>query len=198
MTDHQQSDVVVYDDEEDEPEDRPKWDLPDIAAVAILLAFYVVVLGGLVAGILYTSNFDQSQIPDSNLTIGTAIQSGSGWASPIMAVVLLSVIAVCWWQSRPQQIEELESEEFEGDEPQLASFDDARAIRSRVIIYFVQVGFLLVTAGAIASLVGQILLVSGISGQTKAYFVTPGANCVAVIVIAGVGLFAGRQVVKRV
>ena len=79
----------------DDDEARPTWEVPEIAAMAVLLAFTALVLGGLVAGILLSTEVSG---PVPRQFIGEAVEFGSSWAEPLLAVALLGVLGLSWWQ----------------------------------------------------------------------------------------------------
>jgi len=58
----------------DDDEARPTWEVPEIAAMAVLLAFTALVLGGLVAGILLSTEVSG---PVPRQFIGEAVEFGS-------------------------------------------------------------------------------------------------------------------------
>jgi hypothetical protein len=71
------------------------WEVPEVAAGVVLVAFAVLVVGGLIAGIV-ASTAATGPIPTSRQFIGTAITLGAEWADPLFAVALLAVLGVCW------------------------------------------------------------------------------------------------------
>lgn len=75
---------------------RPPWAGPEIAVVAVLVAFAALVLGGLAAGI--DSAAAQSPPFGALEPTWTAVQLGASWAGPLIAAVLLAATGLCWWQ----------------------------------------------------------------------------------------------------
>jgi len=74
------------------------WELPEAAAVAVLVAIGALIVGGVVAGIVASTASDGGLTP-SHIVAGNAISFGAQWAGPVFAIVLLGVVGLCWWQS---------------------------------------------------------------------------------------------------
>ena len=96
MTDH-----VTFDEVGVVPEDASgpslPWEVPEIAAVGILVAFSMIVVGGVATG-TDVSTGRQQPFVDQLENIWNAIEFGSSWAGPALAIVLLAVVGLCWWQ----------------------------------------------------------------------------------------------------
>jgi hypothetical protein len=188
MSDYQHSEFDKY-DSDGEPM-RLGWELPEIIAIAILLAFSVLAVGGLLAGILEANNLNQPGLPNGQ-TVGPAIQTGSGWAEPLLGIALLAVIALLWWTSQTWTGSQHDDEPLADD---LETWP--RIIRWIRITRWTQGGLLLTAAGGIASFVGDILLFSG-QGHASQYYVVSGSSCLAILVIAGAGLFCSWKFVGQ-
>jgi hypothetical protein len=71
------------------------WEVPEIAAIVVLVAFAVLVVGGLVAGIVASTGANGA-FPATRQFTGQAITYGATWAEPLLAIALLAVVALCW------------------------------------------------------------------------------------------------------
>lgn len=76
----------------------PPWSAPEVAAVAVLGAVGVMALGGLAMGIDVAAG-TLSPYPDSLIGVWDSITYGASWAGPVLAIALLAVAGVCWWQT---------------------------------------------------------------------------------------------------
>jgi hypothetical protein len=162
------------------------WEVPEIAAVAVLIAFAVIVVGGLAAGI-YVSATQQVQILDQTENIWNAVQFGASWADPLLAVALLGVMGLCWWQVEAwtEQTEEVGPEDFTA----LGHIQRGRRISTWALG-----GLILVTAGAVAELAAQIGFDIPAHSVVWSRVIGTGADTIANVVI----LVAGIVVVNRV
>jgi len=78
----------------DETGERLAWEVPEIAAVGILVATAVLIAGGVVAGIV-ASRTSYGEGPPSRIAATTAISFGATWAGPLLAFVLLGIVGLC-------------------------------------------------------------------------------------------------------
>ncbi|HZM57724.1 MAG TPA: hypothetical protein VFC03_22150 [Acidimicrobiales bacterium] len=165
--------------------------MPEAAAVAVLVAIGALIVGGVVAGIVASTASDGG-LPSSHIVAGNAISFGAQWAGPVFAIVLLGVVGLCWWQS------EAWSDASEPDDEQDRELEVAGHVRrARQISYWTQVELALVCPGAIALVIGGLLLTAGgLSGNSLnwARTIDQVVNLLAVLVIAGGGLWIGRRV----
>lgn len=74
MTDHTTSGPTAIGDA---PDGSPAWEAPEIVAVAVLIAFFAMVIGALV---------------------WNSIQFATTWAEPLLAIIILGVVGLCWWR----------------------------------------------------------------------------------------------------
>lgn len=184
MTDQMDSEKT-----EDDSEMRPilAWEVPEIAAVVVLVAFAVLALGGLVAGIIFSTSIGGG-FPATRQFTGEAITFGAAWAGPLLAIALLGVVGLGWWQ--------IDTCKEAGDE-EPRRFDDhevhGRMRRAWLIAVAAQVALILTVAGSIAALVGTVLASLGGGAQNWSRFVIEGASLVGVLVIAAGGWKIGRS-----
>ncbi|MHB8264219.1 MAG: hypothetical protein ACYDGY_10850 [Acidimicrobiales bacterium] len=173
-------------------EARLAWEAPEVAAVAVLVAVTVLIVGGLVSGIV-ASTSTYGPFPATQLIAGAVITAGAEWADSLVAVVLLGVIGICWWQSEAWADA---SEPDDEHDRVLQAYGHVR--RANRISVLAQGALFLTCAGAIALLVGGVLQTTGQGGNTGSlnwsHCIFQGANLLAVLVVAGAGYWAGRQV----
>jgi hypothetical protein len=161
------------------------WEVPEIAAVAVLIAFAVIVVGGLAAGI-YVSTTQQEQILDQAENIWNAVQFGASWADPLLAIALLGVMGLCWWQVEAwtEETEEVGPEDFTA----LGHIQ-----RGRRISKWALGGLILAAAGAVAELGAQIGFDIPAHSELWSRVIGLGADTIANVVV----LIAGILVVNR-
>jgi len=181
----------------DSPDDIPKseerlaWEVPETAAVAVLVAVGVLMAGGLVAGIVASMPSYGGGTP-SRIAASTAISFGATWAGPLLAITLLGVVGLCWWQAEAWSA--VSEPDDERDRMVEAAGHMRRAHR---ISQWTQGALLLVCAGAAALVVSSALLSTGGVGANSvswAPVIVEVANLLAVLAVAGVGAWIGRKV----
>jgi hypothetical protein len=166
------------------------WEVPEIAGVAILVAFLVIVVGGLATGV-DVSTTQQAPYIDPMQSIWNAIQFGASWAEPLLAIVLLGVVGLCWWQV------EAWSEEFE------ASAEDFTALghmhRARQISHWALGGLIVTATGAIAGLTALIgFNIPTHPGQVAwSRVIGAGADTMATVVVLVAGILAVNRLQRR-
>lgn len=158
------------------------WEVPEIAAVAILFAFLVIVVGGLATGFDVSAS-QQAPYFDPMENIWNAVQFGASWAEPLLAIVLLGVVGLCWWQVEAwsEEIEEASSEGFTA----LGHMQRARRISQWAL------GGLIVTAiGAVAGLAALIgFNIPSHPGQVVwSRVIGAGADTMATVVVVVAGI----------
>jgi hypothetical protein len=83
--------------EDDEARPRWGWEVPEVAVTVVLVATGVLALGELIAAVIFsTQTVGPGPMPGS--FTGYAIVAGAGWASPLLAIALLGLAGVTWWQ----------------------------------------------------------------------------------------------------
>jgi hypothetical protein len=170
---------------------RLAWEAPETAAVVVVVAVGVLAVGGLVAGIA-ASTASYGSFSPSHLATGTAIAFGAQWAGPLLAFVLLGVVGLCWWQSTAWT----DASEPD-DEQDRVSEVTGHIRRAGQISRWTQGALLLTCVGAIALVVGSVLQTTG-AGTTGslnwARNVSQVASLLAVLVVAGAGIWIARQI----
>jgi hypothetical protein len=155
------------------------------------VAVGVLVAGGLVAGIVASAPSYGGGTP-LRITVSTAISFGATWAGPFLAIALLGLVGLCWWQA------EAWGAAIEPDDARDRVAEAAGHIRrAHRISQWTQVALLLVCAGAVAQVVSSALLSTGgvaANAVNWARIIVEVANLLAVLAVAGVGAWIGRKV----
>ena len=171
---------------------RLAWEVPEAAAVAVLVTVGVLMVGGLMAGIA-ASTTSYGGITPSGLVVGNAISYGATWAEPLLAIALLGAIGLSWWQI------EAWTDASEPDDEPLRLVEVAGHIRrAHRISQWTRAALLLVCAGAATLVVGSIVLSTGGDGGVNSVdwsrTIVEMANLLAVLVVASVGVWIGRRI----
>ena len=161
---------------DDASETRPRlaWEVPEIAALVVLVAFVALALGGLVAGIIVSTELSGFHTQFT----GAAITFGAAWAEPLLAIALLGVVGLSWWQIKTwhdlgEQRRRLDDHEVRGH--------IARACRIGIVA---QAALILTAAGSLASLIGSVMVSSGADvAQSWSRYVLSGASLIGVLAI---------------
>lgn len=175
-------------DDDDAPAPRVEWEVPEVAAAAVVLAVGLLVLGGLVAGIAAAAGAPTTFGPGSGaVETGSSIQVGAAWAEPLLAIVLLGVLGVCWWWI-----------DAWSEAPSDTGGDEAaRHIgRARAISGWVNGALALTLAGSVALLAGLLLTNSQAGNQSSLVWsrdISQAASVLAVAVIVSGGTWAGMR-----
>ena len=178
-------------DDIDSSAERLAWEVPETAAVAILVASGVLMVGGLVAGIVASSPSYEGGTP-LRIAASTAISFGATWAGPLLAVTLLGVVGLCWWQAEAWGA----ASELDDDRDQVVEAA-GHMRRAHRISQWTRVELLLICAGAVALVVSSALMSTGGLGTNAvnwARIIVEVANLLAVLVVTGVGVWIGRKV----
>ena len=172
-------------------EERLAWEVPETAAVAVLVAVGMLIVGGLVAGIV-ASTTSYGGIMPSEIGTGTAISFGATWAGPLLAIALLGVVGLCWWQV------DAWSDASEPDDERGRAVEVVGHIRrAHRISQWTQGALFLVCAGAAALVASSALLsTGGVSANSVnwARIIVEVANLLAVLAVAAVGVWIGRKI----
>ena len=173
-------------------EERPDWEVPETAAVAVLLAAGVLMVGGLVAGIV-ASTTSYGGITPSGIVAGNAISFGASWSGSLLAIALLGVVGLCWWQFEAWS--DVSEPDDERDQVAEVAGHTQRAHR---ISQWTQAALLLNIAGAAALVVGTLLVSTGGGGSANSLAwsrtIVEVANLLAVLVVSGVGAWIGGKI----
>jgi hypothetical protein len=177
-------------DDIDQSRERLAWEIPETAAVAVLVAVGALIVGGFVAGIMASTSTDVGT--PARFATGNAIGFGAFWAGPPVAIALLGVVGLSWWQAETwSAASEPDDERDQGAE---AAGHMRRAHR---ISQWSQVALLLICAGAVALVVSSTLLSTGGVNSNSvdwARVVVEAANLLAILVVAGAGIWIARKV----
>jgi len=160
--------------------------------VAVLVAFFVIALGGLATGIDVSSSQQAPYLGDPMENIWNAIQFGASWAEPLLAIVLVGVVGLCWWQV------EAWSEEIEEARPEgVVAVGHVR--RARRISRWAVGGLIVMTMGAIAGFVAMIGFdVPSHPGRLAwSRVIGVGADTVATVVVVLMGLVVFNRLNRR-
>jgi len=190
--------AVIDPPPEDFPDDafaseaRLAWEVPEIAAASVLVAVAALIAGGIVAGIV-ASTASYGPATPSRLTTGTAISFGSLWAGPLVAVALLAVVGLCWWQS------EAWADASEPDDGQDRALQVTGHIRRAIRLSRWALAALPVTlVGAISLVVSSVLQTFGVPGSPGSLnwsrIVLQVAGLLAVVVVSTAGFWIARQI----
>jgi hypothetical protein len=177
--------AVAFPDDLDGSGQRLAWEVPETAAVAVLVAVGVLMAGGLVAGIVAAGT-------PFRIAASTAISFGATWAGPLLAIALLGIAGLCWWQS------EAWGALSEPDEESKRTFEAVGHMqRAHRICQWTQIELLLICLGAVALVVSSTLLSTGglsANAVSWARIIVQTANLLAVLAVASVGVWIGRKV----
>ena len=174
---------ITYDDTGRRP--RLAWEVPEVAAMAVLVAFTVLAVGGLVAGIVFSTQV--GGYATSREFAGEAIEFGASWAEPLLAIALLGVVGLSWWQIEAWA-------ETGGEEPQLSRQREVRGHTARACRLGVaaQISLLLTLAGSVAALVGTVMAGPGTGVQVWWRYVVGAASLIGVLSITAGGWKIGQ------
>jgi len=171
-------------------EPRLDWEVPEIVAVAVLVTVAVLAVGGLATGIARSVTF---QSPYTGFfSIWNAVQFGAQWAGPLIALAVLGVLGVCWWQLQAwAEVIEM-PDNSDDDLPEALG----HMHRARLMISWA-VGALGVTAaGSVAGFAAQVGQ-QGRIGLAWPPDLISGAGMLAVLVVVSTGVLVGRQLNHR-
>jgi hypothetical protein len=169
---------------------RLAWEIPEIAAVAVLMAVGALIVGGLVAGIVASTPTYVGT--SARFATGNAISFGAFWAGPPLAIALLGVVGLSWWQ-----LETWRAASEPDDERDQRAEAAGHMRRAHRISQWSQVALLLICAGAVALVVSSTLLSTGGVNSNSADWarvVVEAANLLAIVVVAGAGIWIARKV----
>lgn len=165
------------------------WDIPEFAAAAALGAIALIIAGAAIAGIAVGAS--QIGAPGgTGETIGADMQYAAQWADITVAIVLLAVSGLCWWQTASWV--EASSEGVSGHEGEWA-LDHLR--RVRMITLATEVELVLAAVGALAAFVGAVLFYGSFAGSSASWTrdILPAANLLAVLAVASAGMLVARR-----
>lgn len=168
------------------------WAVPEIAAVVVLLAVGLLVLGGLASGVAAAWGSSGAFGPGAGEVLaGSSIEIGAEWADPVLAMVLLGVLCLCWWQ-----VDGWSSASDHGDPVDMAD----HIVRSREIAGWVSRTLVLTLAGSVALFVGVVLANSRAGSASSLIWsrdIYEAASVLAVTTIASGGIWASGRLRTR-
>jgi hypothetical protein len=172
-----------------DPAPRPQWEVPELVGAAVLLVVAVLALGGLAVGIAASL---KNQLPDNISPIWTNLAFGARWANPLVALAVLGVLGVCWWQLQAwAEVIEAPDEEDENDRMEALG----HMVRARMGV-ITSLGALGVTAlGSVAGFVG--LVGQAEVSQLWREYVFGGTETLAVLVVFAIGMMIERGLRAR-
>jgi len=171
---------------------RLAWEVPETGAVAVLVAAGLLMAGGLVAGMVAARAPSFGGGTTGRITASTAIGFGATWAGPLLAIALLGIVGLCWWQAEVWGA--VSEPDDEGERTVEAVGHMQRAHR---ICQWTQIELLFVCLGAVALVVSSALLSTGglsANAVNWARIIVEVANLLAVLAVASVGAWIGRKV----
>jgi hypothetical protein len=163
--------------------------VPEVAAVAILVSVALLATGGCVTGIARFVTTTGAAFPgvDTQLT-WNAVIFGAQWASPVVAVLLLAVIGLCWWQLQAW------AELIEAPDPDDDLADALRHIRRALLIArWALVGVALTAVGAIALFAAQVATSSGLPDGDWTVEIAATGSFLAAVALLAAAVWAGRR-----
>jgi hypothetical protein len=171
---------AVFEDE------RVRWEPPEVVATVVLAAVGIIALGGLVGAVVYAAS---NVVPGafSPQAAWEAVGRGAAWSGPILTMILLGILAVCWWQARAWAALVSAHE--------TAATAAAHLYRSIRIAAWAVVATVLSVLGAVASVVSVIGFNRGLTADYVASVAIPvGADALAVLLLAATGLWLFTQI----
>ena len=192
MSDPTTSTEVPPESEVPAHERRLAFEVPEVAAGAILVAFFAIVVGGLVTGIIVST---APQVPlDQLQNAWNAVQFGTTWAEPLLTVVLLGAVGLCWWQTEGWS----EVLDTETDYDQLSEAV-GHLRRARQIALWCLGSLAVIDIGAVVGLVAVIAfnVRSHSDRLVWAHVIGNGAGLMAVLVISAGGFVVVARLLRR-
>lgn len=166
------------------------WIVPEIASLGVLVLAALLAAGGLATGIVSVLGSQQDALTGTQLT-GQALENGASWGGALLAVALVGVLGVAWWQAGTYAAP--------GD-PDLEAA--TRLWRAWQLRRFALIGLLLTAAGAVAGFVGVLITTLnvplGVPPINWARDILEGASTLATVLVAAVGIWVGGQVSELV
>jgi hypothetical protein len=172
--------------EEEQPRPRLAWEVIEIVGACVLVTIAILAAGAVAAGI--GQSVDTS--PFLTTTVWDAIEVSSLWASPVVALLLLGVLGLCWWQL------EAWSEVMDGPDEEDVADGLGHTRRARMMAVWTVVALILTGVGSVAGFAAR--LGSDIGGDTVwTIDVAAGASMIAVLVVLASAGLVGRQLSRQ-
>lgn len=180
--------LAVPEGDVDADEPRVDWEVPEVAAAAVVVAVGLLVLGGLATGIAAAAGAPGLLGPGSGAAVaGTSIQDGAEWAGPLLAMVLLGVVGLCWWQ-----VDRWSGAPDDVDAAEVAG----HVLRSQRIARWATGALVLTLAGSIAHFAGYLLANTTVGNHSSfvwSHDIYEAASVLAVAVVASGGIWAAMR-----
>lgn len=176
--------------DDDFPSKSPlAWEVPEIFGAGVLASVSVLAVGGLATGIARAVTESATNFPPGlgSQEVWNAIEFGSEWAGPLLAIVVLGVLGLCWWQVDAW----LEVTESPGNDDDDESEARGHMHRARLIARWAIVALAVTAAGAIAGFVAEVGANSGQSLWTIDIY--GGGSMLAVLVLLGAAVLVNRK-----
>jgi len=162
----------------------PAWEAAEILGAAVLGGVGILAMGGLAVGI---ARIAVIQEPFANSQYSwNAIEFGAEWANFVVAVIVLGVLGLCWWQLQAWTAV-VEDPEEAGQLPDALG----HIRRAGQLTRWAEVALGLTLLGSVAGFAASV----GTGGTTQLWVLDliAGAQMLAVIVIFVAGIVVGRQ-----
>jgi len=143
-----------------------EWELPEVLAAVIMVAFVIIAITAVVAGIVDAGSKNPGL--SSAQVVGEAMETATAWANPAFAFILVVGVGLVWWQVRIWSAEidvaaagEAEDVDLDAaDSPVLvAAFD--HLLRAKSLVSWALPLLVAVLTAAAASVVASFLLYRG-------------------------------------
>jgi len=162
----------------------PAWEALEIVGAAVLGGVGILAMGGLAVGIARMAVI--SAPPGEGQYMWSAIEFGAEWATFVVAVIVLGVLGLCWWQLQAWA-------EVIADPDEAGQLPDAlgHIRRAGQLTRWAEVALGLTLVGSVSGFAGSV----GTGGTTQLWVLDliAGAQMLAVIVIFVAGMVVGRQ-----
>jgi len=180
-------------DEAEQSEASLAWEVPEIVGVAGLSTVALLAVGGLATGIARAVTETGSSFPPGLFSqeVWNAITFGSQWAGPVVAIIVLAVFVLCWWQMQAWA----EATDGPADDDDLA---DARGHigRANLMARWAMAALVLTAAGSIAGFIAEVGLNTGQPYWTIDLYT--GASLLAVLVLLGTAVVVNQRLRHQV
>jgi hypothetical protein len=166
------------------------WEVPEIFGAAVLSSVSALAVGCLATGIARAITEAASNFPPGlgSQEVWNAIQFGSEWAGPLLAIVVLGVLGLCWWQVDAW----LEVAETRSDDDDDESEARGHMHRAHLIARWAMVALVVTAAGSIAGFVAEVGTNAGRSFWTLDLY--GGGSLLAVLVLLSAAVPVNRKI----
>jgi hypothetical protein len=171
-----------YETDAEELRTRVPWAWQELLSVAVLASLALLVLGGLGSGIALIS--EQSALVAQSPLAWSAVQDGTGWATPYFAIVLLAVVGTVWWARTKWRAEPRVDEDILRHHRRTKKINTAAQFGLALAAFGATLGFVAVIAENLG-------LGAGLPGTSVD--ISSGASAAAVLVLATIGVWASAR-----